>query len=807
LQQALKIMTQISYRANLSAMIFPLTVAKAGKSVIIPGADQNFDRRIDAPGDTQRGSVGIPQVIYCENVFPTPDGIQSVGFKPQTSITIPASQSITAVTPVRIAIAEITEEIVTGGAITYSSTGNDLTSWEEAPDNIPPAADSGVEQRVIGNPGDNFSLYSNAADGGNAATYPWIRKSFAPGNPNNCGFEADFQGSGAGGGLGYDLQVFFGIFVNGSSAGLQIKVDFLANTVSVGTGTDIYGTGFSAIDSDTPSSTLTPGTWYRIEIVLTKVSADPVDQNRSFTVLLKSSGGATLATLTGFYAVTLGDYCTSSFVTSVVPGSTIGPPGHSFLVNIDNIEVSGDAPTTTTTYTEFTGLTTAYIAFFSDDTAKWSYDLQTWDNHEVTEPVGFQSPASPAKISVAVVRGVTYICIVDGAATKIYTATVDTGTNIITLVDISATIEASLPTPYDINSVLGITASYNYLILHTPNLILWSSTTTPTDFAPSLVSGAGNEVPGNLKGDITFCKEHLSGFFIYSTKNVVFAAYTGNQRYPWKFREVGASGGFDTSVQVSGDTNSAVQYGLNNTKFIQVLDPDSAEIVAPEVTDFLERVTRWDEFNSTTYAFSLSVAGRDLVPDSKPTIWFMLDRYLILPYGMSDAATNLQWTYGLVFDLVTKKYGKIKLTFDFLLSDEEGMYFINRLTGTIKRLYFDIHDQLLSGTSYKHEGVLVLGKFQLKRLDFLTIEEFTVETLQDTGVIALVDRQFAARILPTLDGKTFQTAVTPYRDTDASSVNTDTYKAHTTCQNFALVFKGAFDMNTVELSMQPEGDR
>jgi hypothetical protein len=79
--------------------------------------------------------------------------------------------------------------------------------------------------------------------------------------------------------------------------------------------------------------------------------------------------------------------------------------------------------------------------------------------------------------------------------------------------------------------------------------------------------------------------------------------------------------------------------------------------------------------------------------------------------------------------------------------------------------------------------------------------------LQDTGVIALVDRQFAARILPTLDGKTFQTAVTPYRDTDASSVNTDTYKAHTTCQNFALVFKGAFDMNTVELSMQPEGDR
>lgn len=71
-------MAQISYRANLSSAIYPMTLARAGRSVIIPGPDQNYDRRLDPQGEQK--TAGIPQAIYMENVLPTSDGYQSVGY-------------------------------------------------------------------------------------------------------------------------------------------------------------------------------------------------------------------------------------------------------------------------------------------------------------------------------------------------------------------------------------------------------------------------------------------------------------------------------------------------------------------------------------------------------------------------------------------------------------------------------------------------------------------------------------------------------------------------------------------------------
>ncbi len=71
-------MGQIAYRANLSAATFPMTIADGGRTVIIPGPDQNFDRRVDPEGEQK--DAGIPQALYMENVIPTPNGYQSVGY-------------------------------------------------------------------------------------------------------------------------------------------------------------------------------------------------------------------------------------------------------------------------------------------------------------------------------------------------------------------------------------------------------------------------------------------------------------------------------------------------------------------------------------------------------------------------------------------------------------------------------------------------------------------------------------------------------------------------------------------------------
>ena len=86
-------MAKIYYRGNLSAAIFPLTLAGSGRAVVMPGPDQNFDRRVDPAGEQK--DAGIPQAIYMDNVFPTISGYQSMGYlQPKLNPAIPGAQTI-----------------------------------------------------------------------------------------------------------------------------------------------------------------------------------------------------------------------------------------------------------------------------------------------------------------------------------------------------------------------------------------------------------------------------------------------------------------------------------------------------------------------------------------------------------------------------------------------------------------------------------------------------------------------------------------------------------------------------------------
>jgi hypothetical protein len=91
-------MAQIPYRANLSAATFPMTIADGGRTVIVPGPDQNFDRRVDPEGAQK--DAGIPQALYMENVMPTTNGYQSVGYLKPTIPIAAAGAYILGVFPV-----------------------------------------------------------------------------------------------------------------------------------------------------------------------------------------------------------------------------------------------------------------------------------------------------------------------------------------------------------------------------------------------------------------------------------------------------------------------------------------------------------------------------------------------------------------------------------------------------------------------------------------------------------------------------------------------------------------------------------
>src|SRR5512139_933927 len=84
--------------------------------------------------------------------------------------------------------------------------------------------------------------------------------------------------------------------------------------------------------------------------------------------------------------------------------------------------------------------------------------------------------------------------------------------------------------------VLGITSLAGYLIAWKDDVVAWSAIINPTDFVPSLVTGAGSGSVEGAAGSIKVCAAANAGFLAYTTGNVIAVTYTGNSQYPFIFR-------------------------------------------------------------------------------------------------------------------------------------------------------------------------------------------------------------------------------------------------------------------------------
>ena len=80
-------MAQFPYRVNLSSSQFPFVSEYGGRTVIIPGHDQNYVRGLtpNVDGVLDENDRGIPGPIYMHNVVPSADGYQTVGYQPLLS--------------------------------------------------------------------------------------------------------------------------------------------------------------------------------------------------------------------------------------------------------------------------------------------------------------------------------------------------------------------------------------------------------------------------------------------------------------------------------------------------------------------------------------------------------------------------------------------------------------------------------------------------------------------------------------------------------------------------------------------------
>lgn len=777
-------MAQIPYRGNLSAAVFPMTIAKSGRSVINPGADQNFDKRVD-PGASP-GSVGIPQILYCENTFPTPEGYQSIGLK--TTGTIEHSSPILVLETMRLAT-EIDETTVTPDTDILDE-GDELTTWIRSPNDTGGADFREILQDAVeGDPAPSYRFQYDR----NEQIPAYMYKNFSIGGTSSLTLTFNFRFDGDA-----QFKSAFVKFLN-SSTGVGPGIFVGHNTSDPDDSIRLWmGNAWSAVYTNTElikidlAAPLVLDAWYELKIQMYK---NP-DSTYTITANLFDDAAVNLGTLNYTGNFSLGGYI------GFVQETGVASDGTRFYTFYDNIHIEADAADIS--YTSVTGIENVEIAFRADNTIRWNIaDNQGFSNFTGIFPVGFESPVAPEDLSWTLVRGELFVCIKNADnSTHIYRVVYDDLGPTLEFEEVTATISSSLGLAFNINNVIGITGAYNYLILLTPDSVIWSSTTDLTNFAPSLVSGAGSERIGNLKGDIQFAKEHVAGFFLYTNNNVIFATYTGNSRYPWKFREVSDSSGYTFPQQVVGDSNSAIQYGISNAKIIQAIQPQSAELIAQEATNFFERSTTWDVRTGTVFSVMNQSSGANLLPASgKYRIWLALDRYLLIGYystSADEAPTN--FNVALVYDILQRRYGKINDVYHQVLISENSFYVVNFGTGEKRKIEMNIEDAVVAGS-----GVLLLGKFMLARDHMLQLDNVILES--GTSGATLNTPSYTLDIIPTYDGKTFLPAVTPIVDATRSTGLQMHYNCRLTAQNHCLLVRGKYDLVGVDLKGVDAGKR
>ena len=406
--------------------------------------------------------------------------------------------------------------------------------------------------------------------------------------------------------------------------------------------------------------------------------------------------------------------------------------------------------------------------------AVWSY---TTGSNPAT-PSGGNVPG----LSVAYVRGTNYLF--DGV--KLYEVT-NTAGIVVDFADVSGTVTGLV-----LADVIAICSCANYLIaLLEDGTVAWSSTTTPTDFTASLVSGAGSTIPSDLQGPVMFMTEAPNAFYIYTTKGVIYSQYTGNVRYPFKFHAIADAGSYTFPTQISSDRSRSVQYGFDNSNKIFQIAPDGARLISAEVSTFLERQKKIDLFDSSTNIFTLGTLSTALAITSKRQIYFYLDRYILLPIG----------TYTYVYDILLQRYGRLKISGMILQRADDvatELHFVSGDAGNLgSKLTFDIYN-----TSYTFSGVLALGRFQYVRSRKIKLEEIEFEGPPNTSESPVP--YATCVILPCQDGRNFDTPVTPMLTADSTGGLLH-YLCHQTAQNHTVVIKGAFSVNTLQLSFVPAG--
>lgn len=280
------------------------------------------------------------------------------------------------------------------------------------------------------------------------------------------------------------------------------------------------------------------------------------------------------------------------------------------------------------------------VLYLSDPLHNYVYDANvgTWKAFSVTIPADGNPPTGNEDVTVAYIKGETYVCI-DGFGLYQYS------------IDSQQFAVISGLDGVEQSAVKGICSVGPYLLLYDDKTIYWSNVNNPLDFVPSLITGAGSTQVLAVRSPIINIAAVPDGFIIYTAHNAISGQVTGDMNTPFIFKEIQGFTGLTSITNLSvANSITASQVAWTPTGLVEVNSQTTLNSF-PELTVFIQgkTVEYFDEL-----AELIKVKSGEEVLNYKFRI--IGGRFITISYSDSDSAV---YTHALIFDIGLKRWGKM----------------------------------------------------------------------------------------------------------------------------------------------------
>ena len=350
-------------------------------------------------------------------------------------------------------------------------------------------------------------------------------------------------------------------------------------------------------------------------------------------------------------------------------------------------------------------------------------------------------------------------------------------------------------------AILGITSTGGYMLAWSSDAIAWSSLVNPTDFVPSLDTGAGGGGVEGAKGAITVCVSNSYGVYIFTESNCVSAQLSNNARFPFNFKEIVGSSGVESAQQVSFEGNQNSAYAFTSAGFQQISHNGAKNLW----TELHENGLNCPIWNENTVISSGATSGVDgKIVDAK--LVNVGSKYICVSI---KARTNNYYDQCWIYDTALDKWGRIvKDHYDVFETDDFKIGFI-----TTTNRYIHV-DSPFSTSPYPIEPDLpyiALGRYQYSRARLTMLQQIDLENCYPVDIRDvngdLLEFQAYPKVydMASLDGKSgvFEEM---YRDA-FSSVAYARYLTRKTALNHTILVKGFANLNSIVLLFTQGGNR